>query len=82
MIAMERISGNYKFGDVVNGNGDILVRNPSLQNPDGIGLLAKGTVLVSEQQAEAAKEFGWRPLLGKREDKLIEVTRGTSSLLN
>ena len=79
---MEHISSDYKLGDVVNGNGDILVRNPSLLNPDGIGLLTKGTVLVSEEQAEAAKEFGWRLLIGKREDKLVEVTRGTSSLLH
>ena len=76
MLAMERIRGDYKFGDVVNGNGDILVHNPSIQNPDGIGLLTKGTVLVTEEQYEAAKRFGWSMLRYDKVNSLVEVTRG------
>ena len=80
---MQRVSDKAKLGDVINKDGDIFVRNPSLEQPEGIGILTKGTVLVTEEQAEAAKAFGWRMLnTGKWDAGLVEITRGVSSLLN
>ena len=79
---MDIVNAQHKFGDVVNPNGDILVRNPTILNPDGIGLLTKGVVKVTEEQAEEAALYDWKVVTHYPQEGLVEIERGTASLKN
>lgn len=79
---MDLVSHTCKLGDVANERGDILVRDPTIQNPDRVGLLERGAVLVTLDQAEAAREFGWEPVPETKRGVLVEIARGIESMLN
>lgn len=67
----EERGGGMKPGDIFNADGDIFLDPP--------GYIKAGRVLVSLEQEEAARAFGWKRV-GFREDlqdrtQLVEIER-------